>query len=76
MIFKVYSDFFMYKSGIYSRTPDASLPKNSNMSFFHSVKVIGWNKSDDNIPYWVNRLSLSYGHFYFISIKMRNHMTI
>ena len=54
MVFKVYSDFFMYKSGIYSRTPDASLPQNSNVSFYHSVKVIGWNKSDDNIPYWVH----------------------
>lgn len=51
MVFKVFSDFFMYKSGIYSRHPSAQSP--TETTSYHSVKVLGWNKTEDGISYWV-----------------------
>ena len=52
MVFKVYSDFFMYKSGVYSRNSKAIIP-NEKIAY-HSVKVLGWDKTEDGIPYWVD----------------------
>jgi hypothetical protein len=52
MIFRVYSDFFMYKTGIYSRHPKA-ITLNDDISY-HSISVYGWNFSTNGVPYWVN----------------------
>lgn len=50
MIFKVYNDFFFYKSGIYSPHPNAKLIDDLA---YHSVNVYGWNYTSKGIPYWV-----------------------
>ncbi len=50
VIFKVYEDFFMYKSGIYSKHPKAKIMNGQNP--YHSVKVVGWG-SENNVHYWV-----------------------
>ena len=53
MLFKVYSDFFMYKSGIYSKyknTPDYPFS-------YHAVKVVGFGQ-ERNIDYWVTNLKI------------------
>ena len=50
VIFKVYEDFFMYKSGIYSRHPRANVLNIEDP--YHSVKVIGWG-TENNVDYWV-----------------------
>ena len=49
---EVYSDFFMYGSGVYQKTNLAS----KDHSGFHSVKIIGWGE-EEGIPYWVRVLS-------------------
>lgn len=51
VIFKVYEDFFMYKSGVYSKHPRARVLNDQNP--YHSVKVIGWG-SENNVDYWVS----------------------
>jgi cathepsin B len=48
--FKVFSDFFMYKSGVYSKHPNAKLADVE--SPYHSVKVLGWG-TENNVDYWV-----------------------
>lgn len=48
--FKVFDDFFMYKSGIYSKHPNAQILDVENP--YHSVKVVGWG-SENGIDYWV-----------------------
>ena len=50
VVFKVYEDFFMYKSGIYSRHPRANVLNVKDP--YHSVKVLGWG-SENNVDYWV-----------------------
>lgn len=48
--FKVHDDFFMYKSGIYSKHPNARVYDVENP--YHSVKVLGWG-SENGVDYWV-----------------------
>ena len=48
-IFRVYSDFFMYKSGVYERF---EIFEFDNVDAYHAVKILGWGTEDD-IPYWV-----------------------
>lgn len=50
MIFKVYSDFFIYKSGIYVPTSNAYIPDVPNP--YHAVKVLGWGTLN-GVDYWV-----------------------
>ncbi len=50
MLFKVYNDFFLYKSGIYTRHPRASL--DSQLNPYHAVRVLGWG-TENGIDYWV-----------------------
>jgi hypothetical protein len=56
MVFKVFSDFFMYKSGIYSKHPDAILINKADS--YHSVKILGWGSekqyNGEVVNYWVN----------------------
>lgn len=51
MVFKVFNDFFMYKSGIYSRHNRSQTL--SNEISYHSVNVFGWNYTTNGIAYWV-----------------------
>ena len=51
VIFKVYEDFFLYKSGVYSKHPEARL--HNVQDPYHSVKVLGWG-SENGVDYWVN----------------------
>ena len=51
MIFKVYSDFFMYLSGIYIPSPHAYIP--DVPSPYHAVKVLGWG-TQNGIDYWAS----------------------
>lgn len=54
MVFKVFEDFFMYKSGIYTKHPLARVVDSLNP--YHSVKVLGWGSeiiSGKKINYWV-----------------------
>ncbi|XP_015376384.1 PREDICTED: cathepsin B-like cysteine proteinase 5 [Diuraphis noxia] len=44
--FDVYDDFISYKSGVYSKTPNATYLGG------HSVKCIGWGV-ERNVPYWL-----------------------
>lgn len=46
---EVYSDFFVYESGVYHRTNVVD-PLETG---FHSVKIIGWGQ-ERGIPYWVS----------------------
>lgn len=50
VVFKVFSDFFMYKSGIYSKNQKAQLLDVRDP--YHSVKVLGWG-TENGIDYWV-----------------------
>lgn len=50
VVFKVYNDFFMYKSGIYSKHPRAEILDERNS--YHSVKVLGWG-TENGVDYWV-----------------------
>ncbi len=49
-IFKVYRDFFMYKSGVYV---PFEFQKDLYKHEYHSVKILGWG-IENNIPYWVS----------------------
>ena len=46
MTFAVYSDFWAYKYGVYTKTSGAS------MSGWHAVKVIGWG-TQNGLDYWL-----------------------
>lgn len=48
VVFKVYEDFFMYKSGIYKPSENAV----GNETIYHSVKLLGWG-TENNVDYWV-----------------------
>lgn len=50
VVFKVYDDFFMYKSGIYKKSPHAKALNNVNS--YHSVKLLGWG-TENNVDYWI-----------------------
>lgn len=52
MGFKVFEDFFMYKSGIYSKHPNARVARVDDP--YHSVKVLGWG-SENGVDYWVTK---------------------
>jgi cathepsin B len=54
-IFRVYSDFFMYKKGVYEPFDKY---EDEPEDAYHSVKILGWGIEND-IPYWVCTLSLS-----------------
>jgi len=54
VVFKVYEDFFMYKSGVYSKHPRASVLNVEDP--YHSVKVLGWGTDENNVDYWVGLL--------------------
>ena len=48
-VFKVYPDFFIYKSGVY----ESSLENISDsISEYHSVKLLGWG-FEKGVAYWV-----------------------
>nr|CAC87118.1 cathepsin B-like protease [Nilaparvata lugens] len=51
--FKVYEDFFMYKSGVYKRHPESPFRGR------HAVKVIGWGEQN-GLPYWLVQNSWDY----------------
>lgn len=63
MGFKVFDDFFMYKSGIYSKHPNAKVANVEDP--YHSVKVLGWG-SENGVDYWV---SLSF-HIKYLFIRI------
>ena len=49
---RVYQDFFLYSTGIYSRSSFGA----DERSGFHSVRLIGWGEKHDGvntIKYWV-----------------------
>lgn len=75
MIFKVYSDFFLYKSGIYSPHPKAK-PLNEEQAY-HSVNVYGWNYTSSGVPYWyaVNTWGTEWGELGYFRIRMDNNQT-
>ena len=72
MVFKVYSDFFMYKSGIYTKSKNAKLPSNPSVPLYHAVKVVGWNKSSEGIPFWIakNYFGSDWGENGYFRIRM------
>ena len=45
----VYKDFFVYESGVYSRSQFSS---GITPLGYHSVKIIGWGE-ETGTPYWV-----------------------
>jgi cathepsin B len=57
-IFRVYSDFFMYKIGVY----EPFIKNKDDPIAYHSVKLLGWG-IENEVPYWVKSL------FKFIYIK-------
>lgn len=62
--FKVYDDFLIYKSGIYSQQSQKLLGG-------HAVKIVGWGKEND-VEYWIvqNSWTASWGEKGFFKIKM------
>jgi cathepsin B len=50
MVFKVFNDFFMYKSGIYIKHPSATIHNEKDP--YHAVKVLGWG-NENGVDYWV-----------------------
>ena len=44
--FKVYRDFFNYKSGVYRHTA-------GGLQGGHAIKVVGWGVTSTNVPYWI-----------------------
>lgn len=52
MIFKVYSDFFSYISGVYTPSPMATVHNVANP--YHAVKVLGWGTNKNGVDYWVS----------------------
>ncbi|CAF0732376.1 unnamed protein product [Brachionus calyciflorus] len=74
MAFKVYEDFFMYKSGIYSKHPDAKLLDVEEP--YHSVKVLGWG-SENGVDYWIaaNSWGPEWGENGYFRIKRQDDET-
>lgn len=60
-IFRVYADFFMYKSGVYE--PFKPNP-NDPVDAYHSVKLLGWG-IENEVPYWV-KINL-FAYFKYLS---------
>ncbi|XP_005997289.1 tubulointerstitial nephritis antigen-like [Latimeria chalumnae] len=57
-IMDVHEDFFVYKSGIYQRTPvSRGKPEQYRRHGTHSVKIIGWGEerqhNGENAKYWI-----------------------
>ncbi|VEN36813.1 unnamed protein product [Callosobruchus maculatus] len=46
-VYRVYSDFIHYKSGVYTREDHSYLLGS------HSVKIIGWGTDNGTYPYWL-----------------------
>ena len=49
-VFKVHSDFFMYKRGVY----EPLKTHHDLQNLYHSVKLLGWG-IENEVPYWVRR---------------------
>ena len=73
----------MYKSGIYTTSQNAKLPNNINssstttVSIYHAVKVVGWNRTLDGIPYWIakNYFGSDWGENGYFRIRMNDTNT-
>jgi cathepsin B len=52
VVFKVFEDFFMYKSGIYAKHPNAKVFNTQEP--YHSVKLLGWG-AENGVDYWVTK---------------------
>lgn len=63
VVFKVFSDFFMYKSGIYSKHPEAQIFDERNS--YHSVKVLGWG-TENGVDYWVILIKFKLSLYYLM----------
>ena len=46
-IMEVYTDFFMYKSGIYQKTSISS----TELAGYHAVRIVGWGQ-EGSLKYW------------------------
>ena len=53
-VMEVYTDFFMYGSGVYQRTNMAS----TTVVGYHAVRIVGWG-NDGSVRYW--RVANSWG---------------
>lgn len=62
--FNVYSDFYNYKSGIYSHVSGGFVGG-------HAVKIVGWG-NQNGVDYWIiaNSWGTSWGMSGFFNIKM------
>lgn len=74
MGFKVFDDFFMYKSGIYSKHPSAKVANVEDP--YHSVKVLGWG-SENGVDYWLaaNSWGPQWGENGYVRIKRQDDET-
>lgn len=52
-IFKVYPDFFMYKSGVYKPLEGQYVPPEYEEIGYHAVRILGWGTSEYGEPYWL-----------------------
>ena len=62
--FFVFSDFRLYKSGVYQKSANATGPEGG-----HAVKALGWG-TEDGVPYWIiaNSWSPAWGDGGFFKI--------
>jgi hypothetical protein len=67
--FKVYSDFFMYKSGVYSKHPNAKLANVENP--YHSVKVLGKIFYFTVVPRYLHRCKFVDFPFYWCKLSQQ-----
>ncbi|CAF0948760.1 unnamed protein product [Brachionus calyciflorus] len=73
MAFKIYDDFFMYKSGIYDPSPNSrEYIKNQ----YHAVKILGWG-TENGVDYWLaaNSWGPEWGENGYFRIKRKSHLT-